>query len=61
MYVSTDRTHCRGRFIIFLQPEDAKEAARDVLARAQAKGLLHNKKSKHNILENGEVHDTQSG
>lgn len=50
----------KTRFMIFLQPEDAKEAARDVLARAQAKGLLHHKKSKHNLLENGEVHDTQS-
>ena len=29
------------------QPEDAKEATRDVLARAQAKGLLGGKKKEH--------------
>lgn len=49
----------------FFQPEDPKEAAKDVLARAQAKGLLGHRKSKspketvsldHQV--NGEVSDT---
>ena len=49
-------------FVTF-QPEDAKEAARDVLARAQAKGLLSGKKARERKPalfdeQNGEMSDT---
>lgn len=45
----------------YLQPEDAKEAARDVLARAQAKGLLSSKKSKEKLEMNGEADSLTNG
>lgn len=51
--------------VVTREPEDAKEAARDVLARAQARGLLSSKKSKEKLdsseLTNGEVDHISNG
>ncbi|XP_076117527.1 putative methyltransferase NSUN7 isoform X2 [Mytilus galloprovincialis] len=51
--------------VVTREPEDAKEAARDVLARAQARGLLPTKKSKEKLVNseitNGEVDHIPNG
>lgn len=45
-FFPTDKTSGCFVTVITREPEDAKEAAKDVLARAQAKGLLSGKKPK---------------
>ncbi|KAK3099250.1 hypothetical protein FSP39_001586 [Pinctada imbricata] len=59
----SDRTSGCFVAVVTREPEDAKEAARDVLARAQAKGLLSGKKSRERKPQlfdeqNGEEIDT---